>query len=268
MAAPHVLAPLAAAPAAITPDGDWLHKMLRHTIRISYGELDYSPARVLAFRGITYDPSSGVSEGALAMGDWACYQSADRLCELLVGDALRGTPAAKKAVSLGDVQQRDREFAQMKLCSGYVLVRFDVEGGGAGHAYIFLSCSRIKGEEVKGFIYQTNVGCGEGSFDITGWIADQRSEELVEIGAYSQSILTGFRNNPVQTYESKYMLDGTHVSQAQNDLLVQNAARYKVTFLWKLVDDGSACQKMSAFLSKWRNWAEVQPAPKVKLTGC
>ena len=207
------------------PDDDSLHKLLRHAIRVVYGEREgprpaderhVDPDKLQAFRRIPVDPETLEYYGGLAGLTgmiWPCYASADQLCKYLAGSELRGD-AKHAPVPVEDKNLRDAELEKMKLGSDYLVVRFDVTGSGKdkdkgpGHAYVFLSTSRTAGSKVTGFIYQTNVA-GSANFDMVDWIDDPKSEEEFELGAYCDGLLSGFKADPVAAFDQYYMLKGT-----------------------------------------------------------
>jgi len=240
------------------PEQDPLHKLLRHTIRACYGDDDMA----IRFKGLAFDEAWGMSKQDVAGAVWPCWTSADRLCLILTGDEMRKPTGERNP--LADQTVRDRELGQMKLKAGYVLVRVDVTADGAGHAYIFLSSSRPSGNnDVSGFIYQTNIGCDD-SFDLLAWIDDQRSKQEVEFGAYSQSVLSGFRDNPVAAYQEKYMLSTGAVRDGQAAKLRKNPAVFG--FVWKPVNEHYARIKLSAFV-KAKVHPKVGVPTQVRLTG-
>lgn len=225
------------------PDDDWLHKLLRHTIRIVYGETQPRPAserhpdevRIYEFRGMGLDEDTRkfYRDNPSPAGPpvWGCFDCATQLCTLLVGSDLVISRAKGQSGGLAlaeDTEERNGQLSPIKEIDGYVVVRFWVVGEGAGHSYIFLSTSRVRNSEITGFIYQSNIGGA--LFDVVDWIDDPKSEQEVELGAYCDALLSGFRKDTVQAYRDYYMLQGSSFAASKEGETPQDTIRA----LWNL----------------------------------
>lgn len=105
------------------------------------------------------------------------------------------------------MEKLGKALEAMGTTTGYFTVRVNVLAQGAGHSYIFLSEKHYPGGELKGYIYQTNVGCHKDSaFDLIDWIDDPKSEVEVDLKAHFQNLVEGFNKSPAATYQREYML--------------------------------------------------------------
>lgn len=218
---------------------DSLHEDVRHTIRLCWKSLRGQQV----FKAITVDmelaaacPQEFSPHGQIS-APMICGSSADRLCEILVGNKLSDYMTNPDAVDLSETERLSKAMLAMKQCDGYVLVRINVLGGAAGHSYIFLSKKRATGEELKGFIYQTNVGCDQKSaFDLIAWIDDKKSEVEVELARHFSEIVKGFKLAPGFTNQEKYMLSDKALKEYElTDLKAKaataDAARFRIMWL-------------------------------------
>ncbi len=218
---------------------DTLHEDLRHTIRLCWKSLRGQEV----FKAISVNlelaemcPKEFSPRGQIT-APMICGSSADRLCEILAGNKLGDYMTNADAVDLSETERVSKAMQAMKQTNGYVLVRINVLGGGAGHSYVFLSKKRVSGEELKGFIYQTNVGCDQGSaFDLIAWIDDEKSEVEVELAKHFSEIVKGFKLAPGFTYQEKYMLSDKALKDYELSALKaksgsSDAAKFRIMWL-------------------------------------
>jgi hypothetical protein len=197
---------------------DPLHALLCHTIRLCWKSL--RGQQVLKNVQIDQDLASWALAGMEGMeaftprrqitNTWACGSSANRLCEILTGSQLNlytGNTKSPDVILLSEPQRLGKALEAMDATNGYFMLRINVLAQSAGHSYIFLSEKRHRGTDLKGYIYQTNVGCHKDSaFDLIDWIDDPKSEVEVDLKTYFQNLVEGFNKSPAATYQKEYML--------------------------------------------------------------
>jgi hypothetical protein len=191
---------------------DPLHALLCHTIRLCWKSLRGQQVlkavqidQVMASWGMEeFTPRRQITN------TWACGSSANRLCEILTSSELShyvGNDKSRDVILLSEEERLGKALETMSTTTGYFMVRINVLAKGAGHSYIFLSQKRYAGEDLKGYIYQTNVGCHKDSaFDLIDWIDDPKSEIEVDLKTHFQNLVEGFNKSPAATYQKEYML--------------------------------------------------------------
>ncbi|MGC2657734.1 MAG: hypothetical protein WA324_07130, partial [Bryobacteraceae bacterium] len=97
-----------------------------------------------------------------------------------------------------------------------VLVRIAVKGDGVGHAYVFVS--KLEGNPLDGYIYQTNVGVKNREYDLLEWIKDPKSSHLVylpghlaELAGRFLGAFAGSKVDRVSVYTDQYMRTSTDI---------------------------------------------------------
>ena len=221
--------------------GDALHDDLRHTIRLCWKSL--RGQEVFKSIEVNQELAAMCPEEFSAHGQitatMACGSSANRLCEILAGKELKDYSINPDAIDPGNSESISKGMLAMKQNEGYVLVRIGLIGGGAGHSYIFLSNQHHAGEELKGCIYQTNVGCHKDSaFDLIAWVDDKKSEVEVNLVTHLSEIVKGFKLSAGFTYQEKYMLSDKALKQDElADLKAKStgAEAAKFRLLWSPV---------------------------------
>ncbi|HTW81076.1 MAG TPA: hypothetical protein VME23_16125 [Terracidiphilus sp.] len=195
-------------------EDDPLHKQLCHTIRLccpkSFSSGAQAEKGLKALRDVTLTKDDlEMSEWeywkSAITGLWSCGESAPRLCQILAGSPMSDYISNKDAIKLSDDKRLSEALDTMKKTSGYFVVRINEVEGGAGHSYIFLSEERKPGEDLKGYIYQTNIGIKAG-FDLLEWIDDPKSQVEVNLDAHLHGLIEGFKVGPLATYRREYML--------------------------------------------------------------
>ncbi|HUA99451.1 MAG TPA: hypothetical protein VMA34_14065 [Terracidiphilus sp.] len=195
---------------------DALHDDLRHTIRLCWKSL--RGQEVFKAIQVNQELAAMCPEEFSVRGQitatLSCGSSANRLCEILVGKELSDYVKSPDAIDAGDSDKLSKAMLAMKQADGYVLVRINVMGGGAGHSYVWVSRERHANGDLKGYIYQTNVGCHKDSaFDLIMWIDDEKSEVEVDLAKHFSEIVKGFQLAPGFTYQEKYMLSDKALKQ-------------------------------------------------------
>jgi hypothetical protein len=179
----------------------------------------------------------------------SCGESANRMCELFTGESLGDIMTNPDNVDLADFNKVKKALDEMAATTGYVIVRINISGGGAGHAYIWLSVSRKEGSPMDGYIYQTNVAIHMNSaFGLQQWINDAKSSRLVHLPFHLQELrekLCGIKSDdgpghiPIRLYEDNYMLSDKHLRVDEAfDLYkgVRDRTQAKVKFVWSPVN--------------------------------
>jgi len=232
---------------------DPLHDDLRHTIRLCWKSLRGQEV----FKAIQVNqelaammPDEFSPRGQIT-ATMSCGDSANRLCEILVGQQLSDYIKSPDAIRLNETEKLTKAMAAMKQTGGYVLVRINVLGGGAGHSYIFLTKQRRAGEELAGYIYQTNVGCHKDSaFDLIAWIDDSKSNVEVNLAKHFSEIVKGFQIAPGFTYQAQYMLSDKALTQKEllemkeKSKNPEQAARFCI--MWQPVVEATASANLLA----------------------
>jgi len=208
-----------------------LHRAIRHTVELCWKDMHtdlyalsvlkgiaISDDAVESYKGEIVELKAGVQEG------WACWDSADHLCDILAGKTLTEIASPKPGPEVTSLKNRQKyagEIEAMKMTDGPVLVRINIIGAGLGHAYVFVSEERTAGTGLKGYIYQTNVGCKE-AFDLLAWLTDPNSRVEVELEKHLDNVQNGFLASHGGTpkamasaYERQYMLTGTKMGPLQ-----------------------------------------------------
>ncbi len=199
---------------------DPLHALLCHTIRLCWKSL--RGQQVLKNAEINQALATWALAGMEGMeaftprrqitNTWACGSSANRLCEILTSSPLNlytGNEKSPDVILLSEEARLGKALEAMGRTNGYFMVRINVLAQAAGHGYIFLSEKHHAAEDLKGYIYQTNVGCHKDSaFDLIDWIDDPKSEVEVDLKTHFQNLLEGFNKSPAATYQREYMLSG------------------------------------------------------------
>ncbi|HZP03576.1 MAG TPA: hypothetical protein VFB43_01660 [Terracidiphilus sp.] len=245
---------------------DALHEDLRHTIRLCWKSL--RGQEVFKAIEVNQELAAMCPEEFSAHGQitatMACGSSANRLCEILAGKELKDYSTNPDAIDPSNSDSISKCMLAMKQNEGYVLVRINVVGGGAGHSYIFLSNQHHAGEALKGYIYQTNVGCHKDSaFDLITWIDDKKSETEVDFATHLSEIVKGFKLAAGFTYQEKYMLSDKALKQDElADLKAKSAGAGAAKFLlmWSPVVLKTAQENLLAI--RQRVPAEKAPAKK------
>lgn len=245
---------------------DSLHEDLRHTIRLCWKSL--RGQEVFKAISVDQDLAAALPQEFSVRGQitapMICGSSADRLCEILAGNNLANYMTSADAIWLSETERVSKALLAMKQTDGYLVVRINVVGGSAGHSYAFLSKKRVGGDELKGFIYQTNVGCDAASaFDLIKWIDDDKSEVEVELGKHFSEIVKGFKLAPGFTYQEKYMLSDKALKEYELTALKDkaastDAARFRI--MWLPVVEATA----SANLLAIRQLVPAEKAPAKK----
>ncbi|MBN6102369.1 hypothetical protein JR064_09345 [Xanthomonas sp. CFBP 8703] len=241
---------------------DTLHVILRHVVLRAWENL----AGQQAFKGVVIDRemmSWGVAEFSLEnqiRNKMACGTSATRLCEILAGTPMSDIMTNPKAVPLIDGKAPLQALEEMRAVEGHLIVRINVIGGGAGHSYVFLSKQRSGGDDLQGYIYQTNVGCHvSNAFGLNDWVADAKSLQEVDLAWHLCALATrlcGIGNpkdmTPDGFYQDAYMLSSKSMHEGDTSEILKMAAqegtRAKVRFMWAPVDVDAAMRRLSAIL--------------------
>ena len=254
---------------------DALHEDLRHTVRLCwkslrgqevYKAIEVNQEVVQMFKANPefFEKEDDFTPRGQIIATVACGSSANRLCEILAGNSLSDITTNPDAINLSDEGKLSAAMLKMKESDSYIMVRINLLGGGAGHSYIFLSKERHAGEELKGYIYQTNVGCHKKSaFDLMAWIDDKKSEIEVDLAKHFSEIVKGFQLAAGFTYQEKYMLSGKALTQNELGTLQEksrsaDAASFRI--LWLPVDRATA----SANLLAIRQLVPAEKAPAKK----
>ncbi|ARE38878.1 hypothetical protein RGUI_0737 [Rhodovulum sp. P5] len=174
----------------------------------------------------------------------SCGDSANRMCEILSGSAMANIKSADNAnaVDLSDDQRVLGALRSMKSLPGYILVRINVSGGAAGHAYIFLSLDRGTNDPLTGHIYQTNVGIHrDTAFGLKQWVEDPKSQTVVDLAEHFEELrsLCGIGDGPHTlpnlVYEKQFTLTDTPL-KLSDALGIQSARQTgnpaSVSFMW------------------------------------
>jgi len=198
---------------------DPLHALLCHTIRLCWKSLRGQQVlkalqvnqELVAMAAVLRAEGEGdfTPRGQIT-NTWYCGGSANRLCEILTSSPLNlytGNEKSPDVILLSEEERLGKALAAMDTINGYFVVRINVLAQAAGHSYIFLSEKHHAGEDLKGYIYQTNVGCHKDSaFDLIDWIDDPKSEVEVDLKTHFQNLVEGFKKSPAATYQKEYML--------------------------------------------------------------
>ena len=172
----------------------------------------------------------------------SCGESANRMCQILTGSSMSDIMENHETVDLSEADRVAGALRSMRSLAGYILVRLNVSGGGAGHAYIFLSVNRGTNEPVQGHVYQTNVGVHRDSaFGIKEWIDDPKSQELVDLSEHLDALkpLCGLSAGPDKlasvAYGEQFTLTSRPLKTSDALSLRKEHAegrRSSVRFLW------------------------------------
>jgi len=144
-------------------------------------------------------------------GVWGCGDSANRLCLLLAGTELSDT--ATNGIDIEDDAAMKDFYLAIARSKDPALVRIDLKGIGNSHSYIFLS--KLQGDRLEGYIYQTNVGIETEMYDLLEWVKDEKSSRpvflaghLAELrGRYLGTVAGGVVDRQ-DVYAENYMLTG------------------------------------------------------------
>jgi hypothetical protein len=229
-----------------------LHDDLRHTIHLCWKSLRGQEV----FKAIEVNqeladmcPEEFSVRGQITV-PLSCGSSANRLCQILCGSELKDYISSPDAIKLNETERLNKAMLAMKQSASYVLVRINVLGGGAGHSYIFLSKQRGAGEDLKGFIYQTNVGCHKDSaFDLIAWIDDEKSKVEVDLAKHFADIVKGFQLAPGFAYQENYMLSDKALKPDElADLKAKSKSpdAAKFCILWTPVVEATAMSNLRA----------------------
>lgn len=74
----------------------------------------------------------------------SCGESANRMCQIFTGSTMGDIVTNVNSVNLADSNQVQRALQDMRKMPGYILVRINIIGGGAGHAHLFNCCQGDK----------------------------------------------------------------------------------------------------------------------------
>ncbi|MBB4128583.1 hypothetical protein GGR77_003913 [Xanthomonas translucens] len=241
---------------------DTLHVILRHVVLRAWENL----AGQQAFKGVAIDhgmASWGLAEFSVEnqiRNKMACGTSATRLCEILAGTPMSDIMTNASAVALVDGKAPLQALEEMRAAEGYLIVRINVIGGGAGHSYVFLSKQRRSGDALLGYIYQTNVGCHvSNAFGLNDWVADAKSCNEVDLEWHLCALATqlcGIGNpkdmTPDGFYQEAYLLSSKSMHAGDTSEILKMAAqegtRAKVRFMWAPVGVEAAMKRLSAIL--------------------
>lgn len=226
---------------------DEFHNYFRMVIDTAWRNL----AGQQAFKDVAIDfdmASWGVEEFSLEnqiLNKMSCGVSANRMCELLTNNPMKDIMTNAKAVNLADTIDVKLALTAIQKNPGYSLVRINVSGGGAGHAYIFLSFNRKPVDPIDGYIYQTNVGCDKSNaFGLNDWIKDPQSSETVNLPSHLKDLATHLCGvewsedsmKASEFYQSNYMLSGNTLKDyVRSDIekqSTQSQTRATARFIW------------------------------------
>lgn len=230
---------------------DPLHDQFRKCVTFAWKNL----AGQQAFNNIKIDhelkavlPEEFSIEGQITK-PLSCGESANRICELLTGGSMGDIMTNPATVDLASLDAVKKSLAEATATAGYVIVRINISGGGAGHAYVWLSVGRDAGTPLDGYIYQTNVAVHVNSaFGLQQWINDAKSTRLVHLPMHLQELreqLCGLKTEdgpgkiPIALYQKQFMLSDKHLRLDEAfDLYkgVRDNARSTVKFVWSPVN--------------------------------
>jgi hypothetical protein len=230
---------------------DPLHEDICHTIRLCWkslcGQQVFKKITVdldlAAMLPIEFSPRSQISN------IMSCGHSANRLCEILVNNALSDYTGSSDAILVSDSVKLSTAIQAMKHSDSYVLVRINVLGGAAGHSYIFLTFQRHANDALKGYIYQTNVGCFKDSaFDLISWIDDPKSAIEVDLVKHLSELAKGFQLAPGFTYQEKFMLSDKALTQDElaSFRTAKSTDPARFVIMWKPVVESTAMANLLA----------------------
>ena len=225
---------------------DKLNTQFRHFIRSAFSTLEGQRK----FKGITVNKELAamgipdLSEERQITNPLSCGESTNRLCWLLTGDEMKDILTSADTADISDDEAMFSELRDMMhIAPGNILVRINIVGPGAGHAYLFLSEERkTLFDRIDGYIYQSNVAVNPGNiFGIKDWISDVKSERLISLPWHFRELqdkLLGLSwsepATPVEFYDENYMLsDKTMTAAVISDLRKISKGSLKVIFRWK-----------------------------------
>ena len=264
---------------------DPLHVDFRNFIHTAYKNL----AGQMVLKGVVIDldmASWGLEEFSpenQIRNRWACGNSANRICEILVGNQLCDYVTNPEAIDLAEQERVDEALRDMQRVSGYVLVQLNILGGGAGHSYVWLSLARKPTDPLDGLIYQTNVGVHvDNAFCLNDWVADAKSLEVVNLPVHLRELgedLCGLSEEwgegpkASAAYQKNYMLTGRQLKTVEVQELTEKsrdkATRGRVKFQWRRVDVTQARAKLASlrFKSLQTIWSKVPGLTPKQLHG-
>lgn len=236
---------------------DELHKNFRMVIDTAWRNL----AGQQAFKGAVIDyemMSWGAEEFSLEnqiSNKMICGVSANRMCELLTNNPMNDIIKNPKTVNLADTNGVKRALTAIQKTPGYNLIRINVDGGGVGHAYIFLTFNRMPADPIDGYIYQTNVGCHvSNAFGLNDWIRDPQSSETVNLPSHLKDLaghLCGIEWSEeslkaTEFYQKNYMLSGNTLKESVRIDIEKKSkesqTRAHACFIWAPVQVAKAKQ--------------------------
>jgi hypothetical protein len=173
----------------------------------------------------------------------SCGESANRMCQILTGSTMGDIVSNANSVDLADDNKVQHALQSMRKMPGHILVRINIIGGGAGHAYIFLTVARMINDPLKGYIYQTNVGVSVSTaFNLKQWIDDCKSSEIVKLPDHLEELkeLCGIGVDPIKkapsrVYEKRFMQSNKPLTLKDGlelNKVVAYGGRSRVKFLW------------------------------------
>jgi hypothetical protein len=195
-------------------------------------------------------------ETMLDQGVWGCGDSANRLCELLAGETLGDGNGWADITNDGEMTKIYLDIAKGK---SPVLVRINVQGEGVGHAYVFVS--KLEGNPLDGYIYQTNVGVKNREYDLLEWIRDAKSAQMVYLPGHLAELAGRFLGSfagsvvdRVSVYTDQYLRTGdtlpdtTSGAEKSPRQKVQDA-KSRIIVRWKALDVTSAYGRLDGAIA-------------------
>lgn len=194
-------------------------------------------------------------EAMLDQGVWGCGDSANRLCELLAGQTLGDGDGW---TDITDDSAMKKIYLDVAKARSPVLVRINVQGDGVGHAYIFVS--KLDGNPLDGYIYQTNVGIKNREYDLLEWIKDAKSEQVVYLPGHLAELAGQFLGSfagsvvdRVSVYTDQYLRTGDSIPDTASGAgksprqKVQDATP-RIIIRWKAIDVTSAYKRLDGVI--------------------
>ena len=233
---------------------DSLNLALHHTIECCH---DSSLGAWQEFSGKVYDEDLARSMPAefsrekQIKSPLMCGESANRLCKILIEHELNNIVDSPESIDVLDVESTNQALVGIRKNTGRVLVRFHLSGRDCGHAYVFLGVYREGGlgNDVMGYIHQTNTGCmAESAFGLIEWVKDAKSKEAVNLEQHIDEIRKGFRgedSDPVGLYQQRFMLSTKNLTDDEITKKKKPDPEAYAKLIWKPVNTVRALTRLT-----------------------